>query len=149
MKMRRDREMTWNPDLHKAGALKRVLARLVDLLVAWALTLVVPPAGVLAGILYLAIADGLQKGQSLGKMVFGLEVLFPEGMPCDLKASIYRNIPFSMALLFAAVPFIGWILLVVAGIPILLVELWLVIVDDKGERLGDRIAGTTVMERVH
>lgn len=141
--------MTWNHDLHKAGALKRVVARFVDLLVAWALTLVIPPVGVLAGIAYLAVADGLQKGQSLGKMVFGLEVLLADGNPCDLKASIYRNLPFSFALLFAVVPFIGWILLVVAGIPILLVELWLVIVDDHGERLGDRIAGTKVMERIH
>ena len=141
--------MTWNSDLHKAGALKRIVSRLVDLLVAWAMTLVVPPVGVLAGILYLATADSFQKGQSLGKMVFGLEVVSADGLPCDLKASLYRNLPFSMALLFAAVPFIGWILLVVAGIPILLVELWLVLVDDHGERLGDRIAGTKVMERIH
>jgi uncharacterized RDD family membrane protein YckC len=141
--------MTWNPDLHRAGALKRIIARLVDLLVAWALTLVLPPVGVMAGILYLAVADGLQKGQSLGKMVFGLEVMSADGLPCDLKSSIYRNIPFWLLLLFAVVPFIGWILLVVAGIPILLVELWLVLVDDKGERLGDRIAGTTVLERIH
>ncbi len=141
--------MKWSPDLHKAGTLKRILARLVDILVAWALTLVVPPVGVLAGILYLAVADGVQKGQSLGKMVFGLEVLSVEGEPCALKSSIYRNLPFSMALLFAVVPFIGWILLVLAGIPILLIELWLVIVDDKGERLGDRISGTIVVERIH
>lgn len=141
--------MIWSPDLHKASALKRIIARLVDILVAWALTLIVPPVGVLAGILYLAVADGLQKGQSLGKMVFGLEVLSKEGVPCDLRSSLYRNLPFSSALLFAAVPFIGWILLVVAGIPILLIELWLVIVDENGERLGDRVAGTTVVERVH
>ena len=141
--------MIWSPDLHKASALKRIIARLVDILVAWALTLIVPPVGVLAGILYLAVADGLQKGQSLGKMVFGLEVLSTEGVPCDLRSSLYRNLPFSSALLFAAVPFIGWILLVVAGIPILLIELWLVIVDENGERLGDRVAGTTVVERIH
>jgi uncharacterized RDD family membrane protein YckC len=82
-------------------------------------------------------------------MVFGLEVLLADGEPCSLKSSIYRNLPFSMSLLFAAVPFIGWILLVLAGIPVLLIELWLVIVDDRGERLGDRISGTTVVERIH
>jgi hypothetical protein len=27
--------------------------------------------------------------------------------------------------------------------------MWLVIVDDQGSRLGDRIAGTTVVERIH
>ncbi|MDF1535500.1 MAG: RDD family protein [bacterium] len=141
--------MEQSPDLPKASVLKRIMARLVDGLVAWALALVMPPVGILAGLLYLAAADGVQKGQSLGKMVFGLEVMTREGELCDLKGSIYRNIPFVLALLFAAVPLLGWILLVIAGIPILLIELWLVIVDDHGNRLGDRIAGTTVVERVH
>lgn len=136
-------------ETQKASVLKRVLARMVDGLVAWALALVLPPVGILVGIMYLAVADGVQKGQSLGKMVFGLEVVTSEGAPCDLKSSIYRNIPFELALLFLAVPLLGWILLVIAGIPILLIELWLVIADHNGSRLGDRIAGTTVIELVH
>ena len=142
--------MIISPDLHRASSLKRVAARLVDLLVAWALTLVLPPppVGVLGGVLYLSMADGFQRGQSLGKMAFGLEVLLGNGEPCSLKASIFRNLPFSLGLLFAVIPFIGWILLVFAVIPILLVELWLVVVDDKGERLGDRISGTLVVERI-
>jgi uncharacterized RDD family membrane protein YckC len=142
-------EMEGSPDLIKASVLKRILARLVDGLVAWAFALVLPPLGILVGLLYFAVADSFQKGQSLGKMVFGLEVVRPDGSPCDLKASIYRNIPFELALLFAAIPLLGWILLVIAGIPILLIELWLVIADHNGSRLGDRIAGTTVIELVH
>ena len=142
-------EMEGSPDLVKASVLKRILARLVDGLVAWAFALVLPPAGILVGLLYFAVADSFQKGQSLGKMVFGLEVVRSDGSPCDLKASIYRNIPFELALLFAAIPLLGWILLVIAGIPILLIELWLVIADHNGSRLGDRIAGTTVIELVH
>ena len=141
--------MEGSPERRKAGVLKRILARLVDGLVAWAFALVLPPLGILVGLLYLAVADGVQKGQSLGKMVFGLEVVMEDGSPCDLKASIYRNIPFELALLFAAVPLLGWILLIIAGIPILLIELWLVIADHSGSRLGDRIAGTTVVELVH
>jgi uncharacterized RDD family membrane protein YckC len=133
----------------KTSVLKRVLARLVDGLVAWALALVFPPLGILVGIMYLAVADGVQKGQSLGKMVFGLEVVTSDGSPCDLKSSIYRNLPFELALLFAAIPLLGWILLIIAGIPILLIELWLVIADHHGLRLGDRIASTTVVELVH
>ena len=142
-------EMENNPDVQKAGVLKRILARLVDGLVAWAFALVLPPVGILVGLLYLAVADGVQKGQSLGKMVFGLEVVNSDGSPCDLKSSVYRNIPFELAFLFAAVPFLGWILLVIVGIPILLIELWLVVADHNGSRLGDRIAGTTVIELVH
>ena len=53
----------------KASVLKRILARVVDGLVAWALALVLPPVGILVGLIYLAVADGVQKGQSLGKMV--------------------------------------------------------------------------------
>ncbi len=142
-------EMEGSPDLVKASVLKRILARLVDGLVVWAFALVLPPAGILVGLLYFAVADSFQKGQSLGKMVFGLEVVRSDGSPCDLKASIYRNIPFELALLFAAIPLLGWILLIIAGIPILLIELWLVIADHNGSRLGDRIAGTAVIELVH
>ena len=141
--------MEGSPDMRKASVVKRILARLVDGLVAWAFALVLPPIGILIGLLYLAVADGVQKGQSLGKMVFGLEVVTSSGSPCDLKSSIYRNIPFELALLFAAIPLLGWILLIIAGIPILLIELWLVIADHNGSRLGDRIAGTTVIELVY
>ena len=137
------------PETLKASVAKRILARLVDGLVAWALALVLPPIGILVGLMYLAVADGVQKGQSLGKMVFGLEVIMPDGSPCDVRSSIYRNIPFELALLFAAVPLLGWILLIIAGIPILLIELWLVIADHDGHRLGDRVAGTTVIELRH
>lgn len=141
--------MEGSPEMRKASVLKRVLARVVDGLVAWAFALILPPVGLLVGLVYLAVADGVQKGQSLGKMVFGLEVVTADGSPCDLKSSIYRNIPFELALVFAAIPLLGWILLVIAGIPILLIELWLVIADHNGSRLGDRIAGTTVVELVH
>lgn len=142
-------EMEGSPEMQKGSVLKRILARVVDGLVAWAFALVLPPVGILVGLMYLAVADGIQKGQSLGKMVFGLEVVTSDGTPCDLKNSIYRNIPFELALLFAAIPLLGWILLIIAGIPILLIELWLVIADHDGHRLGDRVAGTTVIELGH
>jgi uncharacterized RDD family membrane protein YckC len=134
---------------HKASVLKRVMARIVDLLIAWVLALFLPPAGVILGMVYLAVADGLQKGQSLGKMVFGLDVVKPDGSPCDLRSSIFRNIPFVLMYLFFALGFFGWILLVIVGLPILLIELWLIYVDNKGERLGDRIADTRVVEGLH
>jgi uncharacterized RDD family membrane protein YckC len=142
-------EMEGSPEIRKASVIKRIFARLVDGLVAWAFALVLPPIGILVGLVYLAVADGVQKGQSLGKMVFGLEVVLADGSPCDVRSSIYRNIPFELALLFAAVPLLGWILLVIAGVPILLIELWLVILDHNGLRLGDRIADTTVVELIH
>jgi uncharacterized RDD family membrane protein YckC len=114
-------------------------------MVAYALSLVLPPLGVLVGLVYLAVADGIQNGQSLGKMVVGLEVVDEEGNPCDIKASIYRNIPFVLFFFFPVLHVLGLILLVLVGLPLLLIELWLVVVDDTGERLGDRVAGTRVV----
>jgi len=131
----------------RASVLRRLIARFVDYLIAWALALILPPVGIVAGLLYLAVADGVQNGQSLGKMAFGLIVLTQEGKPCDLKGSLYRNLPFIMLFMFAAIPVLGWILFIVVGIPLILIELWLINVDDSGERLGDRIAGTHVIEK--
>ncbi|GBE14307.1 MAG TPA: hypothetical protein ENH32_00120 [Proteobacteria bacterium] len=141
--------MVYDGDMRKASILKRVMARLVDILVAWALALFVPPVGIILGLVYLAVADGLPRGQSLGKMVFGLEVLMRDGDPCDLKSSVFRNLPFVLMFLLAAIPILGWILLVIAALPLILVEIWLVFVDDMGERLGDRIADTHVVEKLH
>ncbi|MFV1956521.1 MAG: RDD family protein [bacterium] len=141
--------MVDDPKAHKASVIKRVLARVIDILIAWALSLFLPPLGIILGLVYLAIADSLHKGQSLGKMVFGLDVFDIDGSGCDLKSSIYRNIPFVFIFLFSAIPLLGWILLVVVGIPVVAIELWLVITDERGERLGDRIAGTHVVEGLH
>ncbi|UCF31466.1 MAG: RDD family protein [bacterium] len=130
----------------KASLLKRGMARVVDLLVAWALALFIPPVGIILGLVYLGVADGLQRGQSLGKMVFGLDVIKKDGHPCDLHSSLYRNLPFLFLFLFASIPVLGWILLVIVGLPLVIIETWLVIVDERGERLGDRIADTHVIE---
>ena len=135
--------------IYKASVLKRIMARFVDWLVAWVFALFLPPIGVIFGMTYLAVADGLQKGQSLGKMVFGLDVVKQDGSPCDLRSSVFRNIPFVLIYLFYALGFFGWILLIIVGLPILLIELWLIYVDERGDRLGDRIADTHVIEGFH
>ena len=125
---------------------RRILARVVDLLVAWALALFKPPFGIILGLGYLSVADGVQRGQSLGKMVFGLVVRRGDGGFCDVRSSVSRNLPFILVFLFAALGLPGMILLVLAGLPLLLVELWLIVVDENGERLGDRLAETRVTE---
>jgi uncharacterized RDD family membrane protein YckC len=73
-------------EIHKTSVLKRIFAKIVDWLIAWVLALIVPPAGIVLGMIYLAVADGLQKGQSLGKMVFGLDVVKQDGSPCLLSS---------------------------------------------------------------
>ncbi len=133
----------------KAGLSKRLIAKLVDILVAWVLSLFLPPLGIILGLVYLGLADGFQRGQSLGKMVLGLEVVGSDGGACDLRSSFYRNLPFVFTFLCVSIPLLGWILLIIVGLPVIAIEIWLMATDERGERLGDRIAGTHVVEGLH
>lgn len=127
--------------------LNRYIARTIDFLIAAAMVLVLPPVGPLAGLLYILIADGFKGGQSLGKQLIGLKVVRSDGdLPVTFMESILRNSPFAIVYLFFIVPFIGWIMLVLVGVPILLFESYLVCTDEKARRIGDTIAQTTVVE---
>ncbi len=131
----------------KASLVKRLLAKAVDVLAAFGCALFVPRIlGVPVGLAYLLFADGVLRGQSLGKMVFGLEVRRREGGFCDLKSSVWRNIPVALAFLLFFLYLPGIFLLVLVGAPLLAVEVWLIFVDAEGERLGDRVAATTVAD---
>jgi len=127
--------------------LHRYLAKSIDFLVAGAFSIILPPVGPLAGLLYLAIADGFWHGQSLGKKLIGMHVIHEkDGTPIAFMESIIRNIPFLIVYIFFIVPFIGWLLLVIVGLPILLFESYLVCRDIKAVRVGDILAGTQVVE---
>lgn len=63
-------------------------------------------------------------------MVVNLE----NNLPCDKGKSFLRNI-------------ILWVLNALAGLSI--VELIVLLVHDKGQRLGDMVGSTQVIERVH
>lgn len=90
-----------------------------------------PPALVLA-FLYLLFRDGLPGGRSLGKLLCGLWVVrLEDRKPCGLLHALRRN-------WFFAVP--GLNLLALAF------EAHLALTDEKGMRLGDRLALTQVVE---
>ena len=128
--------------------LNRYIARTIDFLIAAAMALVLPPVGPLAGLLYILIADGFREGQSPGKHLIGLKVVGIDGdKPITFMESILRNIPFAIAYLFLIIPFLGWIFLIIIGIPILLFESYLVCTDEKARRMGDTIAQTMVVEK--
>ncbi len=139
----------------KAALLPRVVARASDLTIAFLLSGissreaggVAGEAGVLAGLLYLLIADALFHGQSLGKRIAGVKVVHvPTQYPADLRHSIIRNVPFGVAFLFVAVSLWGWVLFVLIGLPLLLFETYLVYTDALGIRLGDVFADTQVID---
>jgi len=51
----------------KAQVLNRFIAKMIDLLIDAAVSKLVPPIGVLAGLAYLLLADGFGGGRSVGK----------------------------------------------------------------------------------
>lgn len=133
--------------LSNSYILNRYIARAIDFLIAAAMVLVLPPVGPLAGLLYILIADGFKGGQSPGKQLIGLKVVrSDDDLPVSFIESILRNIPFAIVYLFLIIPLIGWVLLIIVGIPILLFESYLVCTEEKARRIGDTIAQTMVVE---
>lgn len=134
-------------DIQKANILNRYIAKAIDILIGGAMAFVLSPVGPLAGLLYILIADGFRHGQSPGKRLIGLQVLHEtDASPISFKESIERNIPFAIVYIFSIIPFLGWLLFVIVGIPILLFESYLICFDEKGIRVGDILAGTQVVD---
>jgi uncharacterized RDD family membrane protein YckC len=119
----------------RADVRKRLYAAALD-------SLVVASSGVFAHILqspwwlavgavYLLLRDSVQ-GQSLGKLVFGLVVIdLQSGRPAALRSSVRRNLVFLLPGANVAAAFLETITLVR---------------DVQGQRLGDRLAHTQVVD---
>jgi len=138
------------PQFVRPDPIKRIAAGLVDGIPAYLIAFI-PFIGGLISATYLAIRDGLPTGddqtQSLGKRLLGLKtVRLPEGKPCDYLTSLLRNLPFAVPALIMVRPVKGWILGSFIWGALFLVEILLIIVDENGVRLGDRLAGTAVVE---
>jgi uncharacterized RDD family membrane protein YckC len=130
----------------KADLVQRGLARAVDFLLAIILASAAQIIGPLLAAAYLITADALFGGQSLGKRLFGLKtVVIPRRAPPSYRESILRNAPFALVTFFYAFPIL-WLLLFVAGIPIILFETYMVWSDRLGIRIGDVFADTQVVD---
>ncbi len=133
--------------LKKADLTHRLLARLIDFLIGAAFCMVLFPIGVLMGATYIAIADGLLGGRSLGKRVIGLRVVRAEdGSPITFKDSLVRNSIYAIIYLFYLVPYLRWVMICVVGLLIVAFETYYLIVDPNGYRVGDLAAGTIVID---
>jgi uncharacterized RDD family membrane protein YckC len=89
------------------------------------------PWFLVAGGLYLLLRDSVQ-GQSLGKLLFGLVVISLEsGRPATLRNSLRRNLLF---------------LLPGANVVAAFLETITLMCDVQGQRLGDRLAHTQVVD---
>jgi len=131
--------------LAKANTLNRSIARFIDILFALLLARLPGYVGILSGLTYIAIADGLMSGRSLGKKVIGLRAVYrKDGRGADFRASILRNSTIGALYLIFLVPIAGWVLAVLG----LAFELLLIIGSPEGMRLGDEIASTVVVDEI-
>ena len=135
---------------------RRLLAKAVDLVVVSLLAgpPILYPVGPFLGFLYSIVADGFRvgrlRGQSVGKKLLGLQVIeLKDEEPCDWMHSIVRNAPVGVATFFGMIPVAGWIVAMLLGIPLLILEVVLMFKAHHGRRLGDSMAQTEVVIAKH
>jgi uncharacterized RDD family membrane protein YckC len=128
----------------KASVLNRGIARAIDILFALLLARLPGYIGFLSGLLYVAIADGLMGGRSIGKRIIGLRVVLKKdpGRSADFRTSILRNSTIGLLYILSYIPYAGWALALVG----LGIEGLLIVGSPEGMRLGDEIAQTIVKE---
>jgi uncharacterized RDD family membrane protein YckC len=127
----------------KAQVLNRGIAKLIDLLIVAAAGQMFVPVGFLGGLAYILIADGFAGGRSIGKRLIGLQTALPDRRePAGFRESIIRNLPFAVAHVAYAVPYVGWLV----SAAIIGFEAVLIIGNEQGRRLGDEVAGTQVLD---
>lgn len=84
-------------------------------------------------------------GCSLGKLAVGTQVVKRDGTVAGVRARIARTIPIAIGPALLLIPLFGYILALVVSIPVILLE------DIHSlavcERLGDKLAGTAVVNR--
>nr|BDT26805.1 RDD family protein [Bacteriovorax sp. HI3] len=131
----------------RVAKLTRLIAKAIDLFIVACFSIWFFPLGVVLGIIYMSLCDGMSNGQSAGKKFMGFAVKsLEDGSPCSYKQSVIRNLPFTLPLLVALLlPVIGWILGAILAVVLIGFELYLLYNLDSGHRLGDVMADTSVM----
>ena len=135
----------------KFAHLNRLMAKGVDILVVIVLATVLPRfIGPLLGFAYSLLADGFTygpfKSQSFGKKLFDLQVRsLVRKAPGNYRDSVVRNAPVGLVTFFGIIPVWGWIIMALVGIPLLVMEIYLIEKMENAHRLGDVMADTEVV----
>ncbi|MBN2383619.1 RDD family protein [bacterium] len=147
----------------KADLFKRAVAITIDSIIAMIITNllanIIPFLGwILGGLIggaYFLVRDGMNlealDGQSVGKKIMKLRVTGAVE-PIDYVTSIKRNITLGFVYLLyplMIIPIAGWLILMAGAFVQLLVtivEIYKVVTDPEGKRIGDGIAETLVVE---
>jgi uncharacterized RDD family membrane protein YckC len=133
----------------KADLTKRFIAALIDNVLA-SLVSAIPVVGGIVGAAYILVKDGLDfefmDKRSLGKKLMKLRPVRLDGQAMDLNTSIRRNWPLAIGSILSIIPLLGWIIAIPVSLVIGIIELVLVLTDAEGRRMGDKLAGTKVIE---
>jgi uncharacterized RDD family membrane protein YckC len=145
-------------ELAKADPVKRIIAFIIDA-VACMIVGLIPLVGGIIGALYMLLRDALPiealEYKSIGKKLLKLSVVNTEApsSKIDYALSAKRNWMFALGpimLFFLFIPIIGWIIDILLGIAVLIlviIEIVKIFTNEKGQRLGDKMAGTMVIEK--
>lgn len=139
-----DNERALSP---KANLLLRGCARAVDVVIAFTLYKSTGPAGIVIAFLYTLFADGMIVGQSPGKKLFGVKVLYlPTKQGARHRDSVLRNAPFGLIIILSMMPELGFRAFIAGCVVIGAIEAVKCIRDPDGLRLGDLWAQTQVVD---
>jgi uncharacterized RDD family membrane protein YckC len=134
------------PTTTKADLVKRFIAALIDSVLASVVALI-PVVGGIVGAAYILVKDGLDiefmDKRSIGKKLRPVRL---DGGNMDITTSLQRNWPLAIGSILSIIPFLGWIAAIIIAPIIAIIELVLVLTDPEGRRLGDKLAGTKVIE---
>lgn len=130
----------------KAGLLHRVLAYIIDAVIANIVSLI-PFIGGILGFLYFLLRDGIGDGQGIGKRLLGLQVInYSTKGRISYADSARRNLIFALPSLLIIIPVLGWVAYAIVIVAVWIVEIHLVLRDAEGRRFGDKWAGTVVVQ---
>lgn len=144
--------------LTKADPVKRIIAFIIDSVVAMIVGFI-PLVGGIIGALYMLLRDALPiealEYKSIGKKLLNLSVVNTANPSAkvDYVASAKRNWMFALGpimLFLFYIPIIGLILDILIAIAVFvlaIIEIIKIFSDDKGIRLGDKVADTMVIEK--
>lgn len=154
----------------RADNAKRIIAIILDCIFAFLIYIpfmllgLIPFAGILFSLIgmviyigYMGLRDALPiadlGGASPGKKIMGIKAVQQDGSNCTYEISFKRNLPFvipaALSLIPTLIPVIGVIIgaiFSVVSLVVMLVELYKVMTDEQGKRIGDIIANTMVVE---
>ena len=133
-------------DARRARYLSRMVAKAADLIIAMSLWHVPGAAGAFASIFYILLCDGFPGGRSAGKRLTDLMVVRVDREGMDFQSSLLRNVTVAAPFLLYPIPVAGPFLTYTIGLAILLIEAYLGFYDADGQRAGDTLAETLVVE---